>query len=279
MLQGWRLRIEYSRNYEFFVNGSICENTHRTEETMKDYKSYRLNLWEKAICVILTFGITALVSWLFYRSIYGLTGVLPLFFLVKKQWKNYLYRRQKKELLYHFREMLLLTAGALKAGSSMENAFLQGWQEYKQLYGDKTVMAQEFENMIRRMQLNVPLEQLMEDLAQRSGIEEIVGFVQVFGFAKRSGGDMMKIFQDTVEKIRQKTDVEREIETVIAAKKTEQRIMDLVPFGILFYVGTASPEFLEPLYGNWPGALVMTVCLLGYAGAFFLSEKILDIQV
>ena len=140
-------------------------------------------------------------------------------------------------------------------------------------------MAQEFENIIRHMQLNMPLEQLMEDLAQRSGIEEIVSFTQVFGFAKRSGGDMMKIFQDTVEKIRQKTDVEREIETVIAAKKTEQRIMDLVPFGILLYVGAASPEFLEPLYGNWSGALVMTVCLLGYAGAFFLSEKILAIQV
>ena len=246
---------------------------------MKDYKRYRLNLWEKVICIILTFGITALISWLFYRSIYGLAAVLPLFFLVRKQWKNYLHGRQKKELLYQFREMLLLIAGALKAGSSIENAFFQGWQEYQQLYGEKMAMAQEFENIIRHMQLNIPLEQLMEDLAQRSGIEEIVSFTQVFGFAKRSGGDMMKIFQDTVEKIRQKTDVEREIETVIAAKKTEQRIMDLVPFGILLYVGAASPEFLEPLYGNWSGALVMTVCLLGYAGAFFLSEKILAIQV
>ena len=89
----------------------------------------------------------------------------------------------------------------------------------------------------------------------------------------------MKIFQDTAEKIRQKSDVEREIETVLAAKRTEQRIMDLVPFGILFYVGVTSPEFLQPLYGNLLGAFVMTLCLLGYATAFLLAEKILDIQV
>lgn len=182
-------------------------------------------------------------------------------------------------MLFQFGEMLQMASAALKAGYAMENAFVQAWQEYVRLYGERTIMAQEFCNINHEVQLNVPLEQLMEDLAWRSGIEEIGSFAQVFGFAKRSGGDMMKIFQNTVEKIRQKAEVEREIETVVAAKKTEQRIMDLVPFGILLYVGAASPEFLEPLYGNLPGAFVMTLCLLGYAGAFLLSEKILDIQV
>ena len=133
--------------------------------------------------------------------------------------------------------------------------------------------------MINQMRLNMPLEQLMEHLAQRSGIEEIDSFTQVFAFAKRGGGDMMKIFQDTAEKIRQKADVEREIETVLAAKKTEQRIMDLVPFAILLYVGLTSPELLSPLYGNPAGVFIMTLCLLGYGGAFLLAEKILDIRI
>ena len=55
--------------------------------------------------------------------------------------------------------------------------------------------------------------------------------------------------------------------------------MDLVPFGILFYVGVSSPDFLEPLYGNFLGAFVMTICLLAYIAAFLLAEKILDIRV
>lgn len=167
----------------------------------------------------------------------------------------------------------------LKAGYSMENAFLQSWEEYAKLYGQKSLMAQEFRNIIYQMKLNEPLEQLVEDFALRSGIEEISSFSQVFSFAKRGGGDMRKIFQDTVEKIRQKSDVEREITTVVTAKKMEQRIMDLVPFGILFYVGATSPEFLAPLYGNALGACIMTICLLVYAGAFLLAEKILDIHV
>lgn len=66
---------------------------------------------------------------------------------------------------------------------------------------------------------------------------------------------------------------------VIAAKRMEMNIMNLVPFGILAYVGITSPEFLEPLYGNWMGMGVMTVTLVIYVFACWLSEKIVDIQV
>lgn len=246
---------------------------------IRDYRDYRLNYKEKLYGFLITAGIAGIISWLFYRSLYGFAGTIPLYLFVKKYLREYLLRRQKKQMLFQFREILQMTVAALKAGYAMENAFVEAWQEYVGLYGCKTIIAQEFCNINHKVQLNIPLEQLIDDFAQRSGIEEILSFSQVFGFAKRSGGDMMKIFYGTVEKIRQKSEVERQIETVVTAKKTEQRIMDLVPFGILFYVGVTSPDFLKPLYGNILGASVMTVCLLGYLGAFLLAERILDIQI
>ncbi len=220
-----------------------------------------------------------MISWLFYRSFYGMAGIIPLYILVKKYLREYLSQRQREQMLFQFREILQMAVAALKAGYAMENAFIEAWQEYVQLYGNKTIIAQEFRNINHKVQLNIPLEELIDDFAQRSGIEEILSFAQVFGFAKRSGGDMMKIFYGTVDKIRQKSEVEREIETVVTAKRTEQRIMDLVPFGILFYVGFTSPDFLKPLYGNILGVSVMTVCLISYLGAFLWAEKILKIRV
>lgn len=249
------------------------------EKRGKDYRTYIPNWKENLIWLLAAFSITGLISWLFYRSLYGMAAVLPLLFVTRKFLRGYLLGRQKREMLYQFGEMLQIMSSSLKAGSSVENAFVQAWKEYAKLYGEKSIMAREFRSISHQMMLNEPLEPLLEDLAQRSGIEEIASFSQVFAFAKRSGGDMMKIFQSTVEKIRQKSEVEREIATVITAKRYEQRIMDLVPFGILFYVGMTSPEFLAPLYGNLIGVIVMTVCLLGYIGAFLLAEKILDIEV
>lgn len=249
------------------------------QQRRKDYRAYVLNWQENLFWIASTAGITSLISWLFYRSVYAFGMIVPMLFLTRKFYSSHLLEKQKRELLYQFGEMLQMISSFLKAGYSMENAFSQAWEEYARLYGEKSMMAQEFRTIRYQLQFNEPLEQLVEDLAQRSGVEEIISFSQVFSFAKRGGGDMMKIFQDTVEKIRQKSDVEREIATVITAKRTEQRIMDLVPFGILLYVGLTSPDFLAPLYGNLPGAAVMTVCLLVYTGAFLLAEKILNIRV
>ena len=245
----------------------------------KDYRHYVLDWRENLLWLAAAAGMTCMISWLFYRSVYALALFVPMLFLTRRLFSGYFLAKQKSELRYQFGEMLQMIAASLKAGYSMENAFLQAWKEYVRLYGEKSLIAQEFCAICHQLQFNEPLEQLVDDLAQRSGVEEIISFSQVFSFAKRGGGDMMKIFQSTVEKIRQKSDVEREIVTVITAKRTEQRIMDLVPFGILLYVGLTSPEFLAPLYGNLLGAAVMTVCLLVYAGAFLLAEKILNIRI
>ena len=225
----------------------------------KDYRHYVLDWRENLLWLAAAAGMTCMISWLFYRSVYALALFVPMLFLTRRLFSGYFLAKQKSELLYQFGEMLQMIAASLKAGYSMENAFLQAWKEYVRLYGEKSLIAQEFCAICHQLQFNEHLEQLVDDLAQRSGVEEIISFSQVFSFAKRGGGDMMKIFQSTVEKIRQKSDV--------------------VPFGILLYVGLTSPEFLAPLYGNLLGAAVMTVCLLVYAGAFLLAEKILNIRI
>ena len=77
----------------------------------------------------------------------------------------------------------------------------------------------------------------------------------------------------------QKAEVMQEIEVLMSAKRMEMNIMNLVPFGILAYVGFTSPEFLKPLYGNLLGAGIMTSCLAGYVCACRIAKKIVDIQV
>lgn len=73
--------------------------------------------------------------------------------------------------------------------------------------------------------------------------------------------------------------MEREIETSLAAKKYEQRIMSVMPCGIILYMELASPGFLDVMYTTMFGLLAMTGCLLIYLGAIYWGTKIVDIQV
>ena len=129
------------------------------------------------------------------------------------------------------------------------------------------------------IEMNEPLEKLLADFGARSGCEDIESFAEVFSFAKRSGGDFVKIIRTTVQKLVGKIEVEREIATVLAGKKLEGRVMSAMPITILAYMTFSSGDFLDVLYGNTAGILIMSAALAVYAVAMGLSGHILDIQV
>ena len=117
------------------------------------------------------------------------------------------------------------------------------------------------------------------DFAKRSGIRDIESFCQVLVYAKRSGGNVAAIIQSTVKKIREKCEVEQEIRTALAQKKLEQKIMNIIPLFLLAYIGISSPDFIEPLYRDITGRVIMSVCLLVYGAAFLISEYMMKIEV
>ena len=59
----------------------------------------------------------------------------------------------------------------------------------------------------------------------------------------------------------------------------EARIMNMVPFFIIFYINLTSSGFFSPLYHNAFGIVLMTVCMGLYVGAYILSERIVNIDV
>ena len=63
-----------------------------------------------------------------------------------------------------------------------------------------------------------------------------------------------------------------------AEKRFEQKIMNLMPFFIVFYVDVTSPGFFEPMYRTAAGRVVMTACLGMYLAACVISQRILQIE-
>lgn len=127
--------------------------------------------------------------------------------------------------------------------------------------------------------MNKTVEECLAELAGRTGIEDVENFSEIFQTAKRTGGDIIKIIQQTGKNIGERIEIQREMETVIAQKKMEANIMSIVPLGIILYMWVASPGFLDPLYHNVFGCILMTVVLVVYILSYLLMKKIVDIQL
>mgnify|MGYP001251130964 CR=1 FL=1 len=161
---------------------------------------------------------------------------------------------------------------------SMENAVLEAAGQLEQSLGKENILVQELRRMRHKMMISVPVEQLFQDLAVRSRIDDIATFASVLVIAKRTGGNVCEIFQNTWDIFCTRIDTMREIRAGVSSRRFEQNIMSVVPFGILGYVQLSFPEFLSVMYGNVIGVFFMSGCLAVYLAAWVLGKKILDIE-
>lgn len=246
---------------------------------MPDYNNYRFEKEEICFYGFVYIGIVALIAYTFYKSMIAMLLLLPLVYLLISKQRKRLCELQKKRLLEQFREMILSISANLKAGYSIENAFSEAYQDILMLYGADGLMTTELRYMLQGLHNNMILEDMLHSFSQRSGLEDVKDFSEIFCIAKRSGGDMNHIIRNTACAISEKIQVRREIDTMIRAREFEQKIMNLIPFGIILYINLTSPGFFEPLYHNFVGNIVMSVCLLVYGIAVCLSEKLMKIEV
>jgi tight adherence protein B len=244
-----------------------------------DYRIYRLSFKEKLKCVVLSAGLSGIIAFLFYDSWLGLL-LTPIFYLVLKVRAIRAGKdRVQEQLAREFLDVLRTISASLLAGFSMENAWREAQKEIGSLHGTDSYMYRELEEMNQSVALNLPLEQLLEAFAARSGNADIAGFSEVFAFAKRSGGNFVTIIEGTSEHIRARYETEREIQVLLASRRMEQKVMNVIPLLILAYLKMTSMDFMDVLYGNAAGVVFMTVCLLMYGAAVLLAEKILRIHM
>lgn len=220
-----------------------------------------------------------IIALFFYRSLFAVPFLLPVYLLYGRQRKRKLIQNRKKELAIQFKDALLAVSANQRAGYSVENAFRQAYEDMILLYGRASPICKELYTVIIGLSNNLILEKLLYDFGKRSGIEDIIEFAEVFAAAKRNGGNMTEVIERSVSVIEEKIGTEREIQVLISAKEMEQKIMNIVPFGILLYISITSKGFFDVLYHNLPGVCIMTVCLMIYIGAVMLSSKIVNIEV
>ena len=223
--------------------------------------------------------LTILLSWLYYDSFLAIPFLIPLIWFWHKEREN--VRREKRQELFRkmFREWILLLASSLTAGYSMENALVQSYQELCLMFPKGGIMQEELKMMLAKAGNNQRPEILFDELAEKYPYEEVQSFAEVFKAARISGGSLQTVIRGTAAQMAEIMDTRREIRTLLAARVYEQRIMSVMPAAVLLYIRLGSGEFLEGLYHNMTGALVMSVCLGIYGAAYLMGKRVVQFEI
>ncbi len=219
------------------------------------------------------------VAYAFYRN-WAAFGILSIFaciypWIYEKTWR----KRQLCCLESQFKEAIQILSGFLSAGYSVENAITASSRELEQLYGAKGMIVKEFQYMTVQMGMNRTVEEVMQEFADRSGLEEVERFSQIFKIAKRSGGQLVPIICHTISIMEDRSQVKEEIRTMTASVRFEQEVMNIIPFFMILYIDITSPGFFQMMYETMLGRFIMTGCLAVYLLSCYLSEKLLNIKI
>ena len=188
----------------------------------------------KGILLILIF------SWLFYDSLRAAFFLLPFLWLWNRECRTARAQKAEEQFRKMFREWILLLSSSLSAGYSVENAFGQSYRELQLMFPEGGIMTDELKGMLAKAGNNQRPEVLLSEFAERHPLEEVKSFVEVFCTARTSGGSLNAVIQNTASQMAEIMDTRREIETLLAAKVYEQRIMTVMPAAVLLYVRIGS---------------------------------------
>lgn len=237
---------------------------------------YKVSKKEKTVVIMVIFMAIIIISILFYGTIYAVVILLPLGVPIYREQKRRIINKKKKELKVQFKDMLMVMSDSLKTGYSVSNALKESYKDMVSMYGRYSYICEELRIMISKIKLNVREEDIFKDFAKRTGLREAILFSRIFSIAKRTGGNMTEVIGSVTDSIVLKENVREEIEVSTTEKKTEQKIMTLIPMALILYVKMMSPDFLNIMYETNAGRIVMTICLVLYILAFLWAQKIVE---
>lgn len=224
-------------------------------------------------------GITILVAKLFYDSFWGLLAGFVIVPFWMKRYEKDMEQKRTSKLKTEFKEYMLLVANSLQAGYSLERALRQAEEEHVKLFSKNCLLFRPVHEMNGKIGMNIQVEKAFEEMAHAIGLEDAVNLSDILSFSKRAGGDYGRQIRQCAIKLDEKLMVNEEIETLITEKQLELKVMCVMPLGIIGYITMSSRDFIEPLYGNFPGVLLMSGCLLVYGLMIILGQKIVNIEV
>lgn len=223
--------------------------------------------------------ITALVSYIFYGTVYIMPLLFPIWIIYFRDWFYDISVRKELEFREQFRDSIQILSSALKAGYSVENAMRETARDISPMYPEDARIRKEFTKMVYQLSVNMTAVSVLEKFAERMNQEDVSDFVHIFSISKKTGGDSINIIRKSVRIISEKIETEKEIQTIISARKMEFNIMCAVPFGIIVYMKAAFGDFMSVLYGNVAGIIIMTICLMVYMAAYIWGRKIIYIPI
>jgi tight adherence protein B len=209
---------------------------------------------------------------------------LAVFFLLGLYAPRFYLNRRKAGRLKAFAAQLpdtiTLLANSLRAGSS----FLQGMELVTR--EARPPISEEFERVVREMQLGLALQPALNNLNRRVASEDLDLMVTAIQIQAQVGGNLATVLDQIAHTIRERIRIYGEIQTLTAMQRYSGYVITLLPVGLAALLFLISPSYMTvmvekppEMFGLPMGVVFFIIGLISMGIGYLFIRRIVDIKV
>jgi tight adherence protein B len=239
----------------------------RLEQADLPLRAAEALLFNIVVGIVVVIAATLLRGFLGFVFSFLLVAVLPIGIL------NVMASRRRRKFATQLPDMLQLLAGSLRAGYSL----LQGVDAVALEVSDP--MGQELRRVLAEARLGRPLEDALDDAAERMASADFSWAVMAVGIQREVGGNLAELLDTVAETMIQRERLRREVKSLTAEGRVSAMILGLMPVGLGIMMYGVNREYIEKLFNTGVGQAMLGGSAVLALFGFIWMKKIVEIEI
>ena len=186
---------------------------------------------------------------------------------------DYKAGKRRAEFYSMLPDSLQMLAGSLSAGYSLPQALDNVGRE------SGGSMGVEISRALIESRLGLPIEESLEAVAQRMDSEDFHWTVMAIRINRQVGGNLAEVLGSVSGTVRERERLRRQVKALSAEGKLSAWVLGVLPLFVSFFIVFRNPGYLEPLYTNVVGWVMIAVGVTLYIAGIFWMRKLINMEV
>lgn len=221
-----------------------------------------------------TILLLAMIGFAVYRSLVFTAILAVVGFFAPPLVLRFRERRRSRAFNDQLGDVLILLSNGLKAGYSFPQAMASIARSAN------PPVAEEFARATREIQLGITTDEALSHMVARIRSEDLDLVVTAVGIQRVVGGNLAEILDNIAFTIRERVRIKGEIRTLTAQARASSYIITALPIGLALILQAINPAYIGPLLSfKGPGPYILMACAVSIAFAFYVMQRIANIEV
>ncbi len=227
------------------------------------------------ICIGIFVGITQIMSFRpsEFSGLVAIGAAIAAGMLLPKKYIQYVVEKRSERFINLFPDAIDMIVRSVKSGHPL-NAALKMIAENMEY-----PVSTEFKQVVDEISYGRSLTEALYRLSERVGQTDMQFFVVVLAVQQETGGNLAEVLNNLSGIIRKRKQLRLKIKAMTSEARLTAYVLGSLPFFLMLVLTIAAPNYLDPMYHNPKGRVVLFIAIGLVTGAIMMMRKIIKIDI